>query len=239
MDSYYNNFYSKIAKIDAKYNGFNKIKTYLPNLSPGDKILDVGCGYGTTSENLLKMGINVYGMELNTDALKSLKQKGFYAIKHDITKTFPFKGNLFDGVLLLDILEHVFDPLFLLMEAKRVLKKEGFIIIRLPLYFDLIDRLRILFTGKIVSYDNLCYGKEIYSQYRSYNYDHIRFFRPDEIDELINIIGLKIDIKDYTPLLGIYFNKFIGLTTRIIANKQMVNRFPNLLAHAVFIRAIK
>ncbi len=75
----------------------------------------------------------------------------------------------------------VFDPVFLISEAIKITTKNGSIIISVPLYFDLLDRLKILFTGSVISMDNLCYGKENYKKFKSYNYDHIRFFRPSEM----------------------------------------------------------
>lgn len=239
INNYYNNFYAELAKIDAKYNDFNKIKEFLPNLPKHSQILDVGCGCGMVSQELIDLGMDVYGIEINEDALKILKKKGFKTIKHDVTEKIPFQDNYFDIILLLDILEHVFNPLQLLQEANRLLKKGGAVIISTPLYFDFIDRLRILFTGNVISYDNLCYGKELYHKFRSYNYDHIRFFRPKDILEMISICRFKVDKKKYLPLNGMVISRILRLFTFPITNNYAANMFPNLFAHSLKIRAIK
>ena len=69
-------------------------------------------------------------------------------------------------------------------QAKGIANKNGYIIVTTPLYFDILDRLNILFTGSIISMDNLCYGRDNYLKFRSYNYDHIRFFKPKDIIEI-------------------------------------------------------
>lgn len=232
-DDYYNNFYKELARIDEQGNNFSKIEKFLPELSPGAKILDIGCGHGSVSHELVKKGFKVYGMEINRDAIESLKAKGFRVIECDITE--PFKLNeKFDLILLLDVLEHVFDPLSLLGEAAKVLKDDGEVIVSIPLYFDLIDRLRILFTGSIISYDNLCYGREIYNKFRSYNYDHIRFFRPKDIFEMSSIVGLFVMETHYSPFWEV--GKLTKLLRRILINRFTMKRIPNLLAHSMVVR---
>jgi 2-polyprenyl-3-methyl-5-hydroxy-6-metoxy-1,4-benzoquinol methylase len=235
VEKYYNEFYAEIAELDAKGNDFSKIQTILPELSGNETFLDIGSGYGTVTEELIKRGFKVYAVEINKKAIDILRERGFIVYERDITKPLSINEK-FDVVLLLDVLEHVFDPLFLLNEAKSVTKPEGYIIITVPLYFDILDRLKILFTGSVISMDNLVYGEKIYKKFRSYNYDHIRFFRPKEVLEMGELLGLKVEKIEYVPTSYFGKSKLLKLLTKLIANKYTVKLNPNLLAHSMRVR---
>lgn len=236
FSEYYNKFYKELAKIDEKGNTFSKIRDMLPKLSKDAQIIDIGCGHGSVSEELVKGGYEVFGVEINNEAIESLKGKGFHVIKHDINEPFNFNKK-FDLVLLLDVLEHTFDPVALLEQSIGILNENGELIISIPLYFDLRDRIRILFTGSIISYDNLCYGKKNYNLFKSYNYDHIRFFRPKEILNLLYELNLQIVEVKYVPI--IFFNPVIKNIMRIFINRFTSCWFPSLLAHSMKIRVKK
>lgn len=236
--SYYNSFYRELAKIDERHNSVAKILNFLPDLPANAKVLDIGCGFGSISHGLVELGYDVYGMEINSEALAVLKNKGINPIDHDITRPFTLKER-FDLVLLLDVLEHVFDPLALLKEAMNVLHINGCIIISVPLYFDLLDRLRILFTGNIISYDNHCYGPELYRKFRSYSYDHIRFFSNEDILEMCGLLHLQVEKLKYLPIAGGTINKFIALLSMAISNRFTVNLAPGLLAHSMILRVVR
>lgn len=231
---YYNNFYKELSKLDEQGNTFSKIKFFLPKLEGNENFLDIGCGHGGVSEKLIENGFRVTGIEINKEAIKSLKQKGFEVFEKDITKPLDINKK-FNIVMILDVLEHLFDPLFLLNEAKKVTKEGGYIIVTVPLYFDIVDRFKIFFTGSVISTDNLCYGVENYQKFRSYNYDHIRFFRPKEVIEMGKMAGLEIDKIEYTPTSygGCKIFKFF---IKLIANRYTVNLNPSLLAHSIKIR---
>jgi len=234
-EEYYNGFYKELSKLDELSNTFEKIKSFLPELKGNENIVDIGCGHGGVCHELIKQGFDVSGMEINQDAIKSLKEKGFKILQSDITKPFDIVDR-FNIVCILDVLEHLFDPYLLLKEAKKITKKDGYIIVMIPLYFDIVDRFKILFTGSVISMDNLCYGKEHYSKFRSYNYDHIRFFRPSDIFEMGESLGLKVDKVEYN-VTGYGGNNFIfKVLTKLIANKYTVNLNPNLFAHRMKIR---
>ena len=104
------------------------------------------------------------------------------------------------------------------------------------MYFDILDRLKILFTGSIISMDNLCYGKDIYLKFRSYNYDHIRFFRPKDIFEIGDNLDLFVDKIEFTSATYMGESIFLKYLFKIIANKYTVNFNPSVLAHAMKIR---
>jgi len=235
FEEYYNGFYKELSKLDEQGNTFSKIKTFLPILKGNETFLDIGCGHGSVSSELIKKGHKVSGIEINKDAIKSLESKGFEVFQKDISKSLEL-GKQFDVVMILDVLEHLFDPYFLLKEAKKTTKLGGVIIVTIPLYFDIIDRLKILFTGSVISMDNLCYGEENYQKFRSYNYDHIRFFRPKEMIEMGESLGLKIDKIEYGATGYSGKCKLIKILLRVIVNKYTVNLNPNLLAHSMKIR---
>jgi len=235
FEEYYNSFYKELSKLDEAGNKFSKIEDFLPTLKGYEKFLDIGCGHGGVSEELIKRGYSVSGIEINKDAVKSLEKKGFEVYQKDISKPLELDKK-FDIVMILDVLEHLFDPYFLLKEAKEVTKRGGYIIVTVPLYFDIVDRFKILFTGSVISMDNLCYGEENYGKFRSYNYDHIRFFRPNEVMEMGENLGLEIDKIEYGATGYSGNSKLLKLLVRLIANRYTVNLNPNLLAHSMKIR---
>jgi 2-polyprenyl-3-methyl-5-hydroxy-6-metoxy-1,4-benzoquinol methylase len=227
---YYNGFYREISRLDAESNSFSKIERFLPPLSNDAKVLDIGAGHGSVSHELVKHGLTVHALEANAEAVEALRSKGFVAHVYDISLPIDL-GETFDLILLLDVLEHVFDPVKLLAQATSHLNNDGRLIVTIPLYFDLIDRLRIIGTGKIVSYDNLCYGRELYSKFRSFNYDHIRFFRPKDLSEMARLTGLRIERSEYGTM-PIYW-KLPRFVIRFLTNPRNVEKWPGLLAHSL------
>jgi len=235
VEEYYNNFYKELSKLDEQGNTFSKIEDFLPTLKGNETFLDIGCGHGGVASELIQRGYKVSGIEINKDAIKSLKSKGFEVFIKDTSKPLELNKK-FDVVMILDVLEHLFDPNFLLKEAKNAINSDGTIIVTVPLYFDIVDRFKILFTGSVISVDNLCYGEENYKKFRSYNYDHIRFFRPKEVIEMGENLGLIIDKIEYESINYGGSCKIFKYLIRLISNKFTVNLNPNLLAHSMKIR---
>ena len=75
FEDYYNGFYKELSKLDEVGNTFSKIESFLPILKGDEQFLDIGCGHGGVSGELVKRGYKVSGIEINKDAIESLKLK--------------------------------------------------------------------------------------------------------------------------------------------------------------------
>lgn len=109
------------------------IKLLLKGKKPS-KILDVGCGTGETLTFLKTLfpKAKLYGVDTSTTAIKFSKARGHKNILKSTAAKLPYKDNTFDVILFLDVLEHIKDDQSVIIEAKRVLKKGGCIIITSP-----------------------------------------------------------------------------------------------------------
>ena len=92
------------------------------------KILDIGCNRGDTF-NGTPLAQNIMGVDL--DLWTPEYGLGF---KHADAHFLPFKDGEFDICVLAEILEHVYDPVKVLSEARRVASK--FVLISVPYEFN-------------------------------------------------------------------------------------------------------
>lgn len=137
-----NNFWEKNSNIKLQ----EKHIFCIINTS-GKKILDLGCGNGNIALELKKKGFEVQGIDISEKSKEICEKKGIDVKILDMaTQKLPFKDNFFDTVIISDVLEHIFDPEFILKEARRVSKHK--IIITTPNFSSLSQRLSVLF-GKV------------------------------------------------------------------------------------------
>ena len=119
-----------------------RIIKLIPNTSL--KILDVGCAEGTYSSMLKTNKKEVWGIEISKEASISARNRIDKVITQNSEKKWNIPSNFFDTVTMLRYLEHVFDYNFQLQEARRVLKKNGSLIIFSP-NISILERIRLLF----------------------------------------------------------------------------------------------
>ena len=110
-----------------------------PQISPG-KILDVGCGDGLFLNALQKMGWQVCGVEISKRACDIANKYHLNVFNGSLLEA-GFKDNCFDVVRMWSVLEHMSDPLAYLIEAKRILKKDGILIAQVPNFSSLAAKI--------------------------------------------------------------------------------------------------
>lgn len=104
----------------------------------GEKLgvtLDIGCGQGMFALYYLpNHSKEVYGIDINDEALKYLqkykKQNTFFI--HGSAEKLPFPNETFDTVLCTEVLEHLKNDKKAINEIKRVLKKNGHLVLSTP-----------------------------------------------------------------------------------------------------------
>lgn len=107
----------------------------LKHLSKTDRILEAGCGPGWIVYGLNQLGYNLTeGVDYDNKIVETVKNKYPHTnIKVGNLLNLDYQDNYFDVYLSFGVIEHFFNgPEELLIEAKRVTKKNGIIMISVP-----------------------------------------------------------------------------------------------------------
>jgi 2-polyprenyl-3-methyl-5-hydroxy-6-metoxy-1,4-benzoquinol methylase len=96
------------------------------------KVLDVGCGDGYRLAQLRKLGWDVCGQDVDPKAAAYGREKFQIDIRVGPLGDVGFPEEFFDFVLLHHVIEHVHEPIQLLRQCKRLLKKNGELILVTP-----------------------------------------------------------------------------------------------------------
>ncbi len=103
-------------------------------------ILDVGAGYGLLSSMLYDKGYNIEIIEPMNEPYY-LKGKKIRHYKTSIEEFLLRTKSKYDIILLMDVIEHLKDPLKTLSKLKKILHRKGIIVIQTPNYKSLMARI--------------------------------------------------------------------------------------------------
>src|SRR5688500_10996622 len=99
-------------------------------------VLDVGCGFATTTEKIRRLGNDVSGIESSDEAIAVASGRLDDVIAGDVQDLDSIAARLgprrFDAIIFADVLEHLRDPEPVLSGYLRFLEPEGVVIVSLP-----------------------------------------------------------------------------------------------------------
>jgi len=98
----------------------------------GRRLLDVGCAAGFLLDVAAARGWEIAGVEVSPHAVKFAQERLGEAVRMGTLEQAQFDSDSFDAVVMLDVVEHVRDPVGLLREAARVLKPGGVLLLSAP-----------------------------------------------------------------------------------------------------------
>lgn len=179
------------------------------------RVLDVGCGVGATSAWLRSLypGTVFVGVEGNPALLGGLKKAVNEAHIADLNGLIPDVGKP-DVILLLDVLEHLNDPVGVLTHMRGILAPGGTIIISLPN----VAHYSVLWS--------LLRGRFDYTEAGIMDRTHLHFYYKGSILSLVESAGLtprKIHAIGISPKRKVVNDVTLRLFENRIAKQYMVS----------------
>jgi len=108
---------------------YRAVKDAIPEDS---MILDIGCNSGAIGRLLMKdRNVVCFGIDISPVMVLRAAAKGIF-VHCGKAEHLSWTDNYFDAVLLMEILEHVYDDKVVFIEAMRVLKQGGILIGSVP-----------------------------------------------------------------------------------------------------------
>ncbi len=128
----------------------SRLKTALVSkyLGREDTILDVGCSMGLFCLEASKQGFkNVEGLEPSSMLSGIGQNKLGVSIHNTSIETFT-PEHLYQGIVLWDVLEHVYDPVRLLIRCNEISTENAYLFLQVPNYFGISDRWKTFLCRK-------------------------------------------------------------------------------------------
>jgi SAM-dependent methyltransferase len=174
----------------------------------GLEVLDVGCGFATTSGRIQAMGNRVTGIECSARALAVAGTRLERTIPMDLQDLAALCQNLgeksFDALIFADVLEHLADPTVVLKAYLRLLRPGGTVLVSLPNVGLWSVRLSLLL------------GRWNYTDTGVLDRTHLRFFTWKSARSLLAEAGVETVKTTANPGL---VRPFIPLIKKIMAPK--------------------
>lgn len=168
--------YKKIAGLydrifEPMNSGLRKIGLKMYPVSPGMDILDIGCGTGVHLKLYQNKKCNVSGVDLSPAMIKIAQKKlGNNAdLKLTDATNTGYEENKFDLILSSTVL-HEMSPQVrsdILKEAKRILKKDGRILI-IDFHPGPVKKIRGIYSKVIITISEILAGRVHYKNYRNF-----------------------------------------------------------------------
>lgn len=151
-------------------------------ITPGTKVLDMGCGNGKSLLEIQNMGGEAYGTEYDKNIKSIAKDLGLNIHFGDLNSA-PWSDEFFDFITMSQLLEHIIDPVAFLKIVKQKLKKNGRVVMSFP---------------NIDSFNRKQAGRKWINWHIPY---HVNFFSRKSILLLAEQTGLSVEVvRTITPL---------------------------------------
>lgn len=147
----------------------------------GSDVLDIGCGNGSLLY-LLKTTkkCNVIGIDFTDSQIVVAERRGIKVIKADVEQDNIALGE-FDYVLCTELIEHLFDPVRFLKSIRKLLKKDGILILTTPNIAFIKNRINLVLGRHPTNekeYARRCH--------------HIHLMTQGELSNYLDIAGYKV-----------------------------------------------
>ena len=97
------------------------------------RVLDVGCGDGSFLKYLKREGYDVVGVDISESAVAAARNElGASLCVQSALPEAGFASKSFDVICFFEVLEHLYRPVDVLIEARRILKDDGILVISVP-----------------------------------------------------------------------------------------------------------
>jgi 2-polyprenyl-3-methyl-5-hydroxy-6-metoxy-1,4-benzoquinol methylase len=107
------------------------LSVMLQSARKGGSLLDVGCGGGGFLSFMSELGWSVCGVDPDPVAVENAVRRGLDA-RIGLLEADTFESESFDAVTLNHVIEHVPDPKAVLSECRRIVKRDGQIVVVTP-----------------------------------------------------------------------------------------------------------
>ncbi len=189
----------------------------IADMVPRGRVLDIGCGDGLMLSLLRDRGCEVAGVDLSEEAVRKCQARGIACQVIDIgTQSIPLEMGSFDTVIMIDVLEHVYDPSVVLKKAADA--AGHMLVLSVPNFSSFPARVQVM-RGKVP--ENNGPGK-----------GHVQWFTYEVFRKLITDAGLRIVRVD-----SITFWQGIPGVRNII--QWLAQKFPSFFALSWVIQAKK
>lgn len=193
-------------------NYYSRFHEVVESLGTGKWVLNLGCGDGFYEKELKKRFKSVIGIDINEQDVKIARlvnpDKNIDYLIGDGC-LLPFKDDVFDEIICVDVIEHIKEDEKLINEISRVLKKNGHLTITVPNY-------NFPFT-----YDPINYILQRFNMYVPiglWGFGHERLYTENELIKLLRENNFQI----------LYIKKMLHFLAGVFENYYLVNLFQPL-----------
>jgi SAM-dependent methyltransferase len=164
-------------------------------------VLDVGCGSGNFLRCMKEKGFSAFGIEPSGSGSEYAREAHGVDIYRGMIEDYlsASSGRTFDVITLLNVLEHLTNPVQILLRLSRVLSSDGVMAIVVPdaRFHDLVGRLR-RFAGVSDPYwieqpNSFLSGFKLP--------DHLCSFQPNTITALVRRCGFRVVLIENAPVV--------------------------------------
>jgi SAM-dependent methyltransferase len=207
---YENSPYSNFLNLNENYflKKLYKIKELTKNTDP--IILDVGCGWGDFLKLLKKQGINYLGIDQSDEAVVICRSNKLNAVNLTLQDLIRQKKQ-YSAITFFQVIEHLKNPLLILTAAKKLLKKNGIILLTTP---NNDSPLRKIFGAKWSVYNEN---------------SHFVFYDKQTLRKILEVAGFKnIEIRIDSPRflsIGYVFNRLNEMDQKSYSPKVLKSFF--------------
>jgi SAM-dependent methyltransferase len=185
----------------------------------GKRILDIGCGVGAFVRRLREFSPRVVGFDVDREHVVEGGEE-VPGLALAVGEHLPYKDNIFDVVLLHEVLEHVTDDQATLKETRRVLKPGGKAVIFCPNRLYPFETHGI-FLGKRYVFGNMPLVNYLPDPVRNRLVPHARAYTKSRLRRICRRAGLRPVVHSYV---------FPGFD-HIMARRKMVGRALRLILY--------
>ena len=189
---------------EKKYTYADHLRTHIIEMIPetsGRVLGSIGCGQARTEGALVAKGFEVHGVDMSAKAIEVAEKRITSAKVVNGDELMPFAEESLDGLLLLDVLEHMPEAWSRLEYFTKMVKKDGWVIISVP---------NMLFARAIKQY--LVKGDWPERDAGIFDETHIQFMTYKRVKRWANQSGLKFGFWQDAYPYGYWEHKFYKAT---------------------------